>query len=90
MLVVEAARAGQFHVYPVTTVDEGIALLTGVPAGEPDAEGNYPPDTINGRVVARLTQLAEKQRAFHNSPKPLQPDGQGEVEASGNGGDTSE
>ncbi len=88
--VVEAARAGQFHVYPVTTVDEGIALLTGVPAGEPDAEGNYPPDTINGRVVARLTQLAEKQRAFHNSPKPLQPDGQGEVEASGNGGDTSE
>jgi lon-related putative ATP-dependent protease len=66
--VVEAARAGQFHIYPVTTVDEGITLLTGLPAGEPDANGDYPPDSINGRVMARLSLLAEKQRAFRTPP----------------------
>lgn len=62
--VVDAVAAGQFHIYPITHVDEGIALLTGIPAGEPDEQGAYAADSINGRVVARLTQLAEKQRAF--------------------------
>jgi lon-related putative ATP-dependent protease len=45
--VVQAVAEGQFHVYPVQTVDEGIELLTGVPAGEPDAEGKYPADSVN-------------------------------------------
>ncbi len=67
--VVEAAAAGQFHVYPVRTVDEGIALLTGLPAGEADEAGNYPPDTINGRIVARLKKLAETQRTFNASSR---------------------
>ena len=67
--VVEAAAAGQFHVYPVRTVDEGIALLTGLPAGEADEAGEYPPDSINGRIVARLKKLAETQRAFNNPPR---------------------
>jgi len=88
--VVEAARAGQFHVYPVSTVDEGIALLTGVAAGEPDAEGDFPPDTINGRVVARLTQMAERQRAFNNSPKPAKPDEQVEAKESEDGDEARE
>ncbi len=57
--VVDAAAAGQFHVYPVETVDQAISLLTGVPAGVRDAHGNYPPNTINHRVEARLLELLE-------------------------------
>ncbi len=68
--VVEAAAAGQFHIYPVTTVDEGITLLTGLPAGELDEDGHYPPDSVNGRIVARLTKLAETQRAFNTPARP--------------------
>lgn len=64
--VVDAAREGRFHVYPVSSVDEGIALLTGIPAGEL-TDGAYPPDSINGRVVSRLARFAEKQRASGES-----------------------
>ncbi len=59
--VVQAVREGKFHVYAVSTVDEGIALLTGVPAGEPDAEGNYPEGTVNYRVQKRLLEMAEEK-----------------------------
>ncbi len=68
--VVEAAAAGQFHIYPVSDVDEGIALLTGLPAGEPDEAGEYPADSVNGRIVARLKKLAETQRDFAAPPRP--------------------
>ena len=56
----QAVAEGRFHLYPVRTVDEGIEILTGVPAGERDPEGVYPPDSINGRVDDRLRALAEK------------------------------
>jgi predicted ATP-dependent protease len=62
--VVEAASEGKFHVYPVRTIDEGIALLTGRPAGERGPDGDFPPDTINGMVDARLRLYAQKRRAF--------------------------
>jgi predicted ATP-dependent protease len=62
--VVEAARQGRFHVWAVETVDQGIELLTGVPAGERGADGAFPPDTVNARVAARLEALAEAARAF--------------------------
>jgi predicted ATP-dependent protease len=62
--VVQAAASGQFHIYPVETIDQGIELLSGIPAGEADAEGNFPADSINGRIVACLTHLAEQARAF--------------------------
>jgi lon-related putative ATP-dependent protease len=62
--VVAAVAAGKFHIYPVTTIDEGIEILTGFVAGEADRNENYPEDSLNGRVVARLIALAEKQRAF--------------------------
>ena len=83
--VVEAARAGQFHIYPVRTVDEGIELLTGVPAGESDEAGDYPPDSINGRVVARLVQLAEKQRDFNDPPQSNRAEERDEPEKPGDG-----
>jgi lon-related putative ATP-dependent protease len=58
--VVAAAEEGRFSITPIDTVDEGIALLTGIAAGTPDAEGAYPPDTINGRVAARLDAFAAR------------------------------
>lgn len=54
--VVEAVRDGMFHIWPVSTVEEGIEILTGVPAGSPDAEGNYPPDSVFGKVAAQLSE----------------------------------
>ena len=66
----EAVKAGRFHIYPVSSVDQGIEILTGVPAGEPDADGSFPEDTVNGRVERRLAELAEAARAFSNPPEP--------------------
>lgn len=68
--VIEAVAARKFHIYPVLTIDQGVELLTGVAAGELDEVGNYPADSVNGRIVARLTSLAEKARAFA-APSPV-------------------
>ncbi|GAB6068115.1 ATP-binding protein [Methylothermus subterraneus] len=56
--VIEAVKDGQFHLYPVDCVDQTLELLTGVPAGTLDAAGNYPEDSINGKAVARLQEIA--------------------------------
>jgi predicted ATP-dependent protease len=64
--VAAAIDAGRFHVWSVTTVDDAAALLLGVPAGAADVAGNYAPDSIFGRVAARLDAfdriLAERVR----------------------------
>ncbi|HET91938.1 MAG TPA: ATP-binding protein [Chloroflexi bacterium] len=65
--VVDAVAAGQFHIYPVQTVDQAIMLLTGLPAGERDAKGNFPAGTINRQVENRLIELAKRQRQFSQS-----------------------
>jgi lon-related putative ATP-dependent protease len=62
--VIDAVEAGQFRIYPIESVDQGIEILTAMPAGEQDEEGNYPQDTINGRVQARLIELAEARGDF--------------------------
>ncbi|HEY5682111.1 MAG TPA: ATP-binding protein [Sulfuricaulis sp.] len=62
--VVEAVAQGKFHIYPVSAVDQGIELLTGLPAGERDENGLFPDSTINQRVEVRLLTLAEQARAF--------------------------
>jgi lon-related putative ATP-dependent protease len=62
--VVEACRKGEFAIYGVETVDQGLEILTGVPAGEPDADGIYPKGTINRMVADRLAGFAEKARRF--------------------------
>jgi lon-related putative ATP-dependent protease len=62
--VVEAVEEGKFHIYPVSTIDEGIGLLTGVQAGEQDESGKYPEDTVNFAVQSRLKELAEKVKSF--------------------------
>ncbi|MDI7277807.1 MAG: hypothetical protein QME94_17645, partial [Anaerolineae bacterium] len=61
--VVQAVRAGRFHVYKVRTIDEGMELLTGMPAGEL-REGEYPEGTVNYLVKRRLRELAEVYQAF--------------------------
>jgi predicted ATP-dependent protease len=60
--VVDAVRTGRFHVHPVRTVDEGIALLSGRPAGEPDAEGRFPDGTFNAVIEATLDANVERLR----------------------------
>ncbi len=62
--VLDAVGAGQFHLYAIEDVDQAIEILTGLSAGTPDAEGNYPADSLNGRVQARLRRFAELRRDF--------------------------
>lgn len=52
-----AMDQGKFHVWPIHTIEEGIAILTGHEPGTPDDDGNYPADTVLGRVAARLETL---------------------------------
>lgn len=62
--VVEAVEAGTFRVIPVTTIAEGIALLTGTPAGDRGSDGAFPERSVNALVEARLRDFAETRRAF--------------------------
>jgi predicted ATP-dependent protease len=55
--VAESIAAGRFHVWSVTTVQEAAELLIGRPAGAADAAGDYPPDSIFGRVARRLAEF---------------------------------
>jgi predicted ATP-dependent protease len=57
--VIDAVREGKFHIFPVATVEEGIALLTGVEAGCRDEAGAFPPDTVYGLADRRLARMAE-------------------------------
>lgn len=62
--VVEAVEAGSFQVYPVDHVDQALSLLTGMPAGERGADGEFPPGSLNRRIYERLVELAEHRRNF--------------------------
>ena len=62
--IVEAARAGKFRIYPVRTIDEGIEVLTGVPAGVRQKDGTYERGTVNYLVDRRLREMAEAMRTF--------------------------
>jgi predicted ATP-dependent protease len=57
--VVEAIAQGQFHLYAVANINEGLPILTGVPAGQYQPGQGYPPDSVNGRVAAQLCRFAE-------------------------------
>jgi lon-related putative ATP-dependent protease len=67
--VVQAVAEGKFHIYPVRTADEGIEILTGVPAGERGADGKFPEGTVNARVDARLEELAEREKETRPAPQ---------------------
>ncbi|MDP3814843.1 Lon protease family protein [Pseudomonas sp.] len=56
--VLQAVRAGLFHVYAVRQVDEALSLLVGEDAGTPNADGQFPAGSVNARVVERLRDIA--------------------------------
>ena len=57
--VVDAVKNGLFHIYAISTIDEGIELLTGVPAGKKDLNGNFPAGTINYLAYEKLKKYAD-------------------------------
>ncbi len=62
--VVEAVRAGRFHIWSVETIDQGIEILTGVAAGEALSDGSYPEGTVNCLVEKRLRVMVENMKKF--------------------------
>jgi predicted ATP-dependent protease len=64
--VIEAIQKGKFHIYSISTIDEGIEILTGKPAGKKDAKGRYPKNRVNH---AAQEKYAEKIKEFGNGKK---------------------
>ena len=62
--VIESVTAGEFHIYPVDHVDEGIEILTGIKAGDLQKDGTYPQGTINRMVKDRLERMARRLADF--------------------------
>jgi predicted ATP-dependent protease len=62
--VVEAVAKNKFHIYPVSTIDQGIEILTGVKAGERKKDGTYDPGSVNYLVDQKLRDLAHRMREF--------------------------
>jgi len=62
--VVEAVKKGKFHIYPVSTVEEGIEILTGIKAGELQDDGTYPEGTLFRKVDDKLKEMAETEKEF--------------------------
>ena len=73
--VVEAARNGQFRVYAVDTVDQALELLTGKPVGERDPSGQFPEDSVNGRVEKRLKEWTSIRKKLARKEKEGDGDG---------------
>jgi ATP-dependent Lon protease len=65
--IVEAVKAGQFHIYPVRTIDEGIEVLTGTKAGEKRQDGTFEENTVNYLVNKQLKDMAKKLKQFPSS-----------------------
>ena len=57
--IIEAVKNKQFHIYAISTIEEGIEVLTGVPAGRKDKNGNLPAGTVNYLVHEKLKRYAK-------------------------------
>jgi predicted ATP-dependent protease len=66
--VVDAVRAGRFHIYSAKTIDEGIEVLTGIKAGKRRKDGTFEGGTVNYRVDKQLKGMAEKLKEFPSAP----------------------
>ena len=62
--IIESVKNGDFHIYAINTIDEGIELLTGVPAGKKNKDGTFPAGSINYLVYEKLKSYAEKSKIF--------------------------
>ena len=60
--IIEAVKSGKFHIYAVSTIDEGIEILTGVPAGKQNKDGRFPAGTINYLVYEKLKKYYENSK----------------------------
>ncbi len=65
----DAVEEGRFSIYSINDIDEGIEILTGMPAGERSGDGKFPEGTVNRLVEDRLRELAKTYKAF-GRPKP--------------------
>ena len=63
--VAEAIKEGKFNIYAAKTIDEGLEILTGMPAGERQADGSFPEGTINRLVDQRLRELHQSMRGYY-------------------------
>lgn len=73
--VARAVAEGKFHLYAVSTVAQGIEVLTGLPAGERDSHGRFPASSVYGRVERRIIEIAERLReaeAHHAGPPSME------------------
>ncbi len=66
--VIDSVKKGMFHVWAVKTIDEGIEILTGVPAGSKGKRGDYPAGTVNYLVLQKLDRLT-KNYMKHQKPE---------------------
>lgn len=57
--VIDAVKHKKFHIYAISTIDEGIEILTGVPAGKKDKNGKFPSGTINNLVYEKLKKYSQ-------------------------------
>jgi predicted ATP-dependent protease len=71
--VLKAVGTGQFHIWPIETVDQALSLLTGLPAGLPDPAGRYPAGTINERISERLWELFQLRQKYNSEAKAERP-----------------
>ena len=60
--VIDAVKNGDFHIYPIRHIDEGIELLMSYPAGERDEQGQFPEDSVHGKVYAKLKEFAKASK----------------------------
>ncbi|MBN2737638.1 MAG: AAA family ATPase [Spirochaetales bacterium] len=65
--VVEAVEAGKFHIYAISNIDQGLEILTGIPAGQRNSKGEYPKSTINWHVEQALRKMADKVKEFQGN-----------------------
>jgi len=71
--LIDSVKAGKFHIWPISTIEEGIEILTGLEAGSRRPDGTYPEGTLFHKVDARLMEIAEIVKKF----------GEGEEEGAG-------
>ena len=57
--IIQSVKNGLFHIYAVSTIEEGIEVLTGVPAGKKDKDGHFPAGTVNYLAYEKLKKYAK-------------------------------
>jgi len=67
--VIEAVKDDKFHIYPVSSIDEGITILTGRKAGIRTAAGQYPKNTVYSAITKKIKKYAQLAKAFTKAKK---------------------